>query len=278
LAKIIATRWQNRGNLPFPFIFEPLMQDYFQYLNQYYDKIYVLSVESATERRQQFARRFEGLNYTFFFGADKNKFTVEQIESAGIFSEKLTRHHHRYSKTMRQGEIACSWSHKLIYEDMLAQGFERIMVFEDDAVPDPQALQHIQQVIQEIPATAELVMWGWNKNGDYKLLHRVNQALKHTQHRLGLLKWDHTVIRNLYARKFSGKIKKAGFHDYTYAYGISKAGAQKLVSMQTPIQFIADNLLAHACAREVLNGYITWPAVFQHDNLPDGTHRDSYIR
>ena len=84
------------------------MQKYFQPLNQYYDKIYVLSVESAIARRELFAERFKGLQYSFFFGADKNKFTIEEVEAKEIFSEMLTRQHHRFSKTMKHGEIACS--------------------------------------------------------------------------------------------------------------------------------------------------------------------------
>jgi hypothetical protein len=48
--------------------------------------------------------------------------------------------------------------------------------------------------------------------------------------------------------------------------------------MQTPIQYIADNLVAHAITQNIVSGYIVYPAVMQHDNLPDGTARDSYIR
>jgi hypothetical protein len=48
--------------------------------------------------------------------------------------------------------------------------------------------------------------------------------------------------------------------------------------MQTPIQFIADNLLAHACTRQIVKGYIVCPPAFLHDSLPDGRARDSYIR
>jgi GR25 family glycosyltransferase involved in LPS biosynthesis len=92
------------------------MQQYFQLLNHYYDKIYVLSVSSAEERRKLFADRFQGLQYSFYYGADKNKFTIEEINEKGIFSEELTRHHHRFGKTMKHGEIACSWSHKMMYE------------------------------------------------------------------------------------------------------------------------------------------------------------------
>ena len=65
------------------------MQEYFQHLNQYYDKIYVLSVEAAAERRELFAQRFKGLEYSFFFGADKNKFTIEETIEKNIFSEEL---------------------------------------------------------------------------------------------------------------------------------------------------------------------------------------------
>ena len=86
------------------------------------------------------------------------------------------------------------------------------------------------------------------------------------------------MIRNLYAKPFSQHIKKAGFHDYTFAYAINRNGAEKLIEMQSPIQYIADNLLAHAVTNGIVNGYITYPPVFLHDSLPDGKHRDSYIR
>lgn len=254
------------------------MQEYFQYLNQYYDKIYVLSVESAVDRRELFSQRFKGLNYSFFFGADKNEFNVEDVEDKNIFSEKLTRQHHRFSKTMKHGEIACSWSHKMMYEDMLANNYRRILIFEDDAVPDEKMVKQIPSILSEIPEDCELLMWGWDKNGKRNLITHLRQLIYHIQHGIGRLKWDHTMIRNLFAKKYSTHLKKAGFHDYTYCYAVSRSGAEKLVKMQTPIQYIADNLLAHAVTKEVLKGYITWPQVFLHDSLPDGTHRDSYIR
>jgi hypothetical protein len=85
------------------------------------------------------------------------------------------------------------------------------------------------------------------------------------------------MIKNLYAA-LSHHILKAGFHDFTFAYAINRIGAKKLIEMQTPLQYIADNLLAHAATKEVLTAYICYPAVFLHDTLPDGSPRDSYIR
>ncbi len=254
------------------------MKEQFRHLNAYYDKIYVLSIESAAARRKLFAERFDGLQYSFFFGADKNKFSIEEAKADGIFSEELTRHHHRFGKTMKHGEIACSWSHKMIYEEALAHNYKRILIFEDDAVPDEKMVWQIPAILKEIPGDCELLMWGWAKSGVHSPGARLKQFIYHIQHSIGKLKWDHSIIRNLYAKPFSKRLKKAGFHDYTYAYAVSRNGAEKLLQMQTPVQYIADNLLAHAATKGVVNGYITWPQVFLHDSLPDGTHRDSYIR
>lgn len=253
-------------------------QDFFKYLNSYYDKIYVLSVAAAEARRKDFEKRFTGLEYEFFFGADKNKFEIEDIKANGTFSEELTRKNHRFSKTMKPGEIACSWSHRMMYEDMLAQGYNRVLILEDDAVPDEKMLQQIPEILEELPPTCELLFWGWDKNGKSNFLSPIKKMAYHLQHSFGQLKWNHQTIKNLYARPFSPHLKKAGFHDFTYAYAINKTAAEKLIAMQTPLQYIADNLLAHAATQEKVEAYIAYPAVFLHDTLPDGRPRDSYIR
>jgi glycosyl transferase family 25 len=218
------------------------------------------------------------MDYQFYYGADKNEFTVETAEKENIYNESLARDHHRFSKQMKHGEIACSWSHRMIYEDMLAGNAQRILVFEDDAVPDYEQLKKIPRVLEEIPGNCGLLMWGWDKNGHAPLASGVKKWIYHLKHSSGTLKWDHTMIRNLYARPFSPHLKKAGFHDYTYAYAINRQAAAKLISMQTPIQYIADNLLAHAATKELLESFITWPKIFLHDAHPDGSQKNSYIR
>lgn len=251
---------------------------HFGTLNHYYDKIYVLSVESATGRRETFAQRFDGLDYSFFFGADKDKFSVAGLIANNTYSEALTRRHHRYDKIMRPGEIACSWSHKLMYQDMLRNNYQRILIFEDDAVPNPQAMSCIPDILNELPDDWELLMWGWDKNGETSWKTILKQGLYHFQHVVAGVKWTHRMINNLYAKPYSPHLKKSGFHDYTYAYAVSRSAAEKLVRLQTPIQYIADNLLAHASTTGLLNAYIAYPPVFLHDSLPDGRPTGSYIR
>lgn len=253
------------------------MQEYFRLLNNYYDGIYVLSVPSAEARRKLFKERFAGLSYSFYYGADKNSFTDQELVEKNIYSATLAKKHHRYNKLMMPGEIACAWSHRMMYEDMLQHNYSRVLIFEDDAVPGPE-LKHAASVLSELPDDCELLMWGWSKNGQTGIISFLKQAGYHIQNKFGLLKWTPMMIKNLFAKPFSSNLKKAGFHDYTYAYALTNNAAQKLLQMQTPVQYIADNLLAHAITKKIVNGYIVYPAAFLHDALPDGTAIDSYIR
>ena len=62
---------------------------------------------------------------------------------------------------MKPGEIACAWSHKMMYEEIIAQNYNRVLIFEDDAVPDEKMIKQIPEILKEIPADCELLMWGW---------------------------------------------------------------------------------------------------------------------
>ena len=156
-------------------------------LNQYYDHVYVLSVSAAEERRALFSERFKGLDYTFFFGADKNEFTPEALIEKKIYSKELTQKHHRYSKGMMPGEIACSWSHLMMYQDMLANNYDRILIFEDDAVPDPGRIKSLPEILSEVPEDCELLMWGWSKNGESDINTVFKKAVYNIQYKLGIL-------------------------------------------------------------------------------------------
>ena len=112
------------------------MENNLKLLNEYYDKIYVISVKAAEDRRQRFKERFAGMEFSFFFGADKNNLSINELIDKNIYSEELTKKHHRYSKTMMLGEIACAISHKMVYEEMLQNNYSRVLIFEDDTLID----------------------------------------------------------------------------------------------------------------------------------------------
>lgn len=255
-----------------------MMQNFFTYLNEYFDHIYVITIEPAAHRREKLKKSLEGLNYQFLFGADKTNFTLEELKAKAIYDEAAAQHYHRYGKAMKPGEVACAWSHRMVFEDMIARGYEKVLVFEDDVVPCPDAVHLIPEILKTIPDDCEFLYWGWTKNGSLHFKEKCKQFFYHILHSIGLLKWSHRMIRNLFAKPHSRYFKKAGFHEYNIAYSLTKSAAAKLIKLQTPIHFIADNLTAFACTEEILKGYITVPPVFIHEILPDGTHADSYIR
>jgi glycosyl transferase, family 25 len=254
------------------------MQPGFDILNQYYDHIYVLTLERAKARQQKISESLKGLNFEFWMGKDKAHFNIDTLKATGIYDEPGAKKIHRYNKPMNAGQIGCSWSHRCIYEDIIKNEYQRVLIFEDDALPNPEALQQTQQILDELPPTADLLFWGYGDQYPPGSFSRIKQITYHLQHTFGLLRWNHKMIGNLYPKPFSTNLYTAGFHDFTYSYALTNTGAKKLLQLQTPIKYIADNLLAWACTNKWITGYITRNKVFLHDELPDGTPRDSFIR
>ena len=149
------------------------MENNLKLLNEYYDKIYVISVKAAEDRRQRFKERFAGMEFSFFFGADKNNLSINELIDKNIYNEELTKKHHRYSKTMMLGEIACAISHKMVYEEMLQNNYSRVLIFEDDTLIDQNKLSLIPEIVRSVPADCELLMWGWGKNGESSYLKKL---------------------------------------------------------------------------------------------------------
>jgi glycosyl transferase, family 25 len=254
------------------------MHSAFELFNRHYDHIYVLTLKRAVNRQQKIARSLQGLQFEFWWGKDKADFTIDALVEQGVYDEKAARAIHRYHKPMTGGQIGCSWSHRCIYEDVVARGYKQVLIFEDDALPNLHALQLAADMLAELPDSAELMFWGYGDQYPPGTFSRVKQWMYHLQHSLGLLKWNHGMIDRLYPKPFSKNLYHAGFHDYTYAYALTQAGAKKLLQLQTPIKYIADNLLAWACTNRWVEGYIAAEKIFLHDELPDGTPRDSFIQ
>jgi GR25 family glycosyltransferase involved in LPS biosynthesis len=145
---------------PFP-PFLPGMNPAFEILNGYYDHIYVLTLARAKERQEKIQRSLNGIWFIFFYGKDKNDFDTAVLEQQGVYNEAAAKKIHRYHKGMTPGQIGCSWSHRCIYEDVIANNYQRVMIFEDDALPDAEALLNVAAVLQELPADAELLLHRW---------------------------------------------------------------------------------------------------------------------
>ncbi|HEX6333112.1 MAG TPA: hypothetical protein VFZ78_02735, partial [Flavisolibacter sp.] len=88
---------------------------------------------------------------------------------------------------------------------------------------------------------------------------------------------SHRTIRNMYPRKVSAHIMRAGYHDQTHAYAVTRAGAEKLAELQQPISFIADNLLAHAITNDIVRGYACTPKLINQQSQGEHNNGTTYI-
>lgn len=253
-------------------------QSYFDALNQFYEKIYVITIEKAVTRREKLKPLLEGLDYTFFYGKDKAELDNNPAELAKFYNEQRAKQLHRYSKPMTVGHVACSISHRMVYEDMVRNNFKNALIFEDDVVPDFEALQHIPEVLSELPADWDVLYWGYDKNGEAGFSEKIKQCYYHGLSALHLLKWNHTMISNLYAKPYSTFLRKAGYHDLLHAYGLSLQGAKKMIAVQTPIAFNADPAVAYAVSNGWLKAFISDPMIFLQEvqTSPDTYH--SFIK
>jgi len=233
-----------------------------QEINTFFNHIYILTIERATERHASINNALAGLNFSFFYGFDKQLLSIEELESKHIYNTTKAIQNNRFNNPMKLGEIACSMGHKAIYEDMVKNNYANALILEDDVVLNTSEPFQFSTIVQQLPSNWDIVYFDYHKNVTSSFFKELKKIIYHLQKSLGLLKWSHTLINNLYAKPFSKNLKISGYHDFASAYGITNTAAKKLITLQTPISYPADHVLPIAITNNILKGYITIPKVF----------------
>ncbi len=249
----------------------------FSLLNTYFSKVYVITLQRAAERHHRLREHLNGLNYTLLYGADNRAFSLHELAAQGIYSPQQASRRHRYGKEMSPGQVGCSWSHRMVYEEVVQQGYDKVLVLEDDVLPHPPGFAALAAALAELPPDWQLLYFDYLKNTRPPALGWLKQGVYHLQKLAGRLPWSHATIRHLYARPHNTHLRRAGFHEFTSAYAITQTAARQLLALQTPIQFIADNLLAHAATNQLLNAFIMEPKLFVQESQVPGSEVISYV-
>lgn len=247
---------------------ESTIQDIFQ---RYFDKVWVVTVPRFTERHTRVSKRLEGIPFEFFQGADKNDLSPERIRAEYCYEKKNTLAPGYYFKSLNTGEIACSLSHRMLYEEMIRQQYNYVLVLEDDVVPDPDYLTSLEDYLKELPAGWELCYLGYLKNERPGPGKKLQQYWYRLMAFFGLSKIPGSMIRRFLPVSYSPHLWKAGFHDCTHAYAISRSAAEKLVAAQTPVRYRADNLLTALVLRGELKAFASKQFLFNQEVFTDPT-------
>lgn len=241
--------------------------DTVHFLQQYFDKILVVSVPRFADREQQVKQHLQGLSFDFFWGVDKLELDMDVAIRDGVYDEDKTKKLHRLEKPLNLGELACSLSHRKVYEAMIKNGWKKILILEDDIWPLYNNLALLPRALKELPTQWELVYLGYLKHEQVTVQLKLKQLGYKILSSLGLMKWNFTMVSNLLPKPFSSHLKKAGFHDCSHAYAITLEGAKKLLKAQTPVVHRADDLLSYTILEGDLTAFVTDPKFFDQESF-----------
>jgi glycosyl transferase, family 25 len=234
----------------------------FSALNAFFDKIFILTLPRLKDRIDNFTRELQGLNYEIFYGVDKEEISMESMKQKGIYDSAAYTSIYKKQADMNPGMLCCSLGHVKIYESIIANKYNRVLILEDDVFPLSENLPLFPQLTAELPEDWEVFYLGYEGNEIFGWKQTVKRLYYLTFPFHTSLRLSRAIFSNYYPRPLSKYIARAGFHDCTHAYGVTLEGAKKLLQQQTPVVYNADNLLSYAIALEKIKGYISMPKLF----------------
>lgn len=246
-------------------------------LNTFFDKIYVVTLTRATNRQQKIKEILKDVDYDFFYGVDKLNLDIETVKKENIYNEQEAIKLHKNSKPMFLGQVACSLSHRKLYEKILSEGYEKVLIFEDDFIVDENAVSTIATAFKQIPTSWDLWYLGYYLNEETTDRIKIKQLFYLLLSYCRLIKFTPTQVKNLYPKNFSKNLMKAGFHNTTHSYAIQKKALKKLIDAQTPVVFPADTLLSNLIISEKIEAYISTPKIFLQEIFLENGSTESFV-
>jgi glycosyl transferase family 25 len=226
-------------------------------LQQYFDKVLVLTVPSFKVRQKRINKRLAGISFDFFYGVDKNELTAQFIRDNYVYDKKTSLSVKQVFKELNKGELACALSHRNLYKYIVENGWKKVLVLEDDIIPDPDNLSYLGETLQELPPNWGLFYLGYQKHENVTLGLRLKLFWYKVMCMLGLSRLPLKMVNNILPKKFSRHLMKAGFHDCTHAYALTLETAKQMIDAQTQVKYRSDNLLTSQVLNEKVIAFVS---------------------
>lgn len=246
-------------------------------LNEYFDNIYLITIPRSWEKRKdKISSNLKGLRYEVFQGCDGRILTENQLRQiadlekskAWLVHYHMLRYKQAVERPMSPSEIGNAESHKMVYEDIIKNGYARVLVLEDDAILWSKGLVHVDDNLAELPSDWDVWYLGYRWHDCESVASRIKRKIITAAPFIFRPKDTILEIKRqkiVYPKKFRKHIWEAGFHAGTHAYGVTLKAAELLLKEQTPIYLIADMLLAHCYLTKKIKSYISVPQIFRDD-------------
>lgn len=219
------------------------------------DEIWVLTLHRSVDRQEKISLLLEGIPFRFFYGVDKAQLSEAALKARYQYNVKDSLAPFHRFPPLSAGEIACSLSHLEMYKALLSSSHKRILILEDDSIPDASLLPFLPSTLEQLPADIGLCYLGYTKNTDRHWTHFPKLYFYQLLASIGLGRLSVSQLHQFLPRPFSPLLWKAGFHDCTHAYIIDRSAAAILIDAQTPLRFRADNLLSFCILNQQIAAY-----------------------
>lgn len=175
-----------------------------------FDKIYFINLKRRRNRRLRlnFYLDVLGIEGTIVDAVDGRNLSKEDIQRYGV--KKFPKYSDPYrARDLTMGEVGCFLSHYHIWQDIATNGYERVLIFEDDVRFEIGFKEKLSMAMKEVDVAGLTNSWDLIYLGR-KAMDRDNERqVDGTQH----LVWP-------------------GYTYWMMGYALSKKGAKKLVAQQ----------------------------------------------
>lgn len=204
-------------------------------------KILVINLARSTERREGMRRQLEalGLDFEFVAAVDGRDFDVQAHPAYDS-----ARRRRAFGRDLNGGELGCLLSHRAIFQRMVDEGLEQVLVLEDDVVLGADFLDVMPSILAA--------------SAHYDIVRFLSAAkiARLRQRKVWPLAKGYCLARL--------ETTPGG----AYAYLITRRAAGKLLSRMARNWLPVDTLMGRAWEHG-LNWLIVWPALADYDRSID---------
>ena len=145
-------------------------------------QVLCINLARASDRRAAMIEQFQRLGMEFEIFPATDWRNLDEADFELVDAEARRRQGRR---PLSEGMIACALSHRRALHYMIAKGFEKVAIFEDDATLDPDTM-HALETIDQMGSGADIVFLHRNKS-----VHRfVSLARLSDRYQLGLVRFS----------------------------------------------------------------------------------------
>ncbi|GLR69116.1 glycosyltransferase family 25 protein [Agaribacter marinus] len=217
----------------------------FKPLNDFFDGIFVITLDRAKDRQESIKKNMSGLDYEFWPATDKSKLHESVLHDKSQYDDETHRKLKRTHRSMNLGEYACAHSHRCIHQHMVQNSLQKVLIFEDDAIPNLDVLHNFSSCINSLPVSWDVLMLDYYDCYYENISGYLKQFLYKVYRQLHIANWQHVPvsrINNLLMRHHSEYFYHAGKFSGSHAYCLTLDAAKQYLELQTPVVLQPDRI------------------------------------